>query len=103
LLLFASGLGLAASPRLFGHIGVEATAFRSKVVAARLLLVGLQADGELKHAALRGAVTSALCSFVAPTAELGQSRRAARPVQPAPYGPPKWTAGPRGMDAPAEV
>jgi hypothetical protein len=85
LLLFASGLGLAASPRLFGHAGVGATAFRSKVVAARLLLVGLEADGELKHAALRGAVTAALCSFVAPIL-LGleaSRRRPGRMVPPA--------------------
>lgn len=65
-LLFASGLGLAASPWLFGHIAVEAAALSSKVVAAGLLLVGLAAYVELKDWALRGAVIAALCSFVAP-------------------------------------
>lgn len=65
-LLFASGLGLAAAPWLFGFIGVEAAAFSSKVLAAGLMLVGLGAYVELRDWALRGAIIAALCSFVAP-------------------------------------
>jgi hypothetical protein len=65
-LLFASGVGLAVSPWVFGFIGEQAPAFSSKIVSMGLMLVGLAAYVELRDWAFRGAIVTALCSFVAP-------------------------------------